>query len=84
MDGSIILLIQIPVTVISVAIGFWQVHERLRDKIDTVKDEAIAAKNASKNVETKMQGFIDTCQAYREAFDKRITRVEKTENSRRQ
>ncbi len=83
MDGAVILLVQVPVTIFAVAIGFWRVHEKLRDRIDKVKDEATAAKNASEKVETQFQGFIDICQAHREGFDKRIHRVEKIVNNKR-
>ena len=84
MDGSaIILLVQVPVTIFTVAIGFWKVHDKLRDRIDLAKDEAVAAKNASKNVETKFQGFMDVCQAHRDGFDVRVSRVEKVVNHKK-
>jgi hypothetical protein len=76
MDGVTVLFIQVPVTIITIGIGFWKVHDKLRDKIDETTKEATEAKNAAQNL-------AGICKAHRESFDRRVTRLEARDNSRK-
>ena len=90
MDGSLQLFLQIATTITTVGMGGWAVFIKLSNKIDKAKDAANAAKDSAiesygevKILNTKLEGFTNLCEAHRTSFDRRVARLEETQNSSR-
>ena len=93
MDNISATVLQVGATVVTVGLGFWRVHEKLRDRIDgvgkeitAVKDEiaqdrvaTTAVKGAVDLVGSKVDNFTNLCAAHRGSLEDRIKRMEKCE-----
>lgn len=78
-----VFVIQIGATVLTVLLGFWKVHEKLRDRIEDVKKEIAQDRLATTSlmgavgiVGQKVDNFTNLCAAHRGALAQRIEKLE--------